>query len=128
LSEGEERHAMIVAMTAYAMKGDEEKCLAAGMDAYISKPVNIDQVIKLLKGFAKDSKRDEQVGEIKDCRELFSSVIHDIRSPMANMVSMMDVLEEEAFSSENREIVQEVKKQVNATFNKIESLLDKLNH
>jgi CheY-like chemotaxis protein len=44
------RHVRIVAMTAHAMKGDHERCLAAGMDGYISKPIDAAQLFDLIEG------------------------------------------------------------------------------
>ncbi len=53
--EGEIRNVPIVAMTANAMKGDAEKCYAAGMDGYVSKPISLDTLRQVLKSYLQDA-------------------------------------------------------------------------
>ncbi len=44
----------VIAVTAQAMVGDRDKCLKAGANGYISKPVNIDQLLILIKEHLKE--------------------------------------------------------------------------
>ena len=46
------RHIPVIAITANAMSGDKEKCLEAGMDVYISKPFQPDEVKAVLQKIA----------------------------------------------------------------------------
>ncbi len=46
---------LLVAVTAQAMTGDREKCLAAGADGYIAKPVNIDALMEMMNKFCNDT-------------------------------------------------------------------------
>jgi two-component system, sensor histidine kinase and response regulator len=49
---GNGKHIPIIAMTAHALKGDRERCLAAGMDGYVSKPIDPEQLFKTLEDLA----------------------------------------------------------------------------
>jgi two-component system, sensor histidine kinase and response regulator len=45
---GTDTHIPIVAMTAHAMSGDRERCLAAGMDDYVAKPISVKEINRIL--------------------------------------------------------------------------------
>jgi signal transduction histidine kinase/ActR/RegA family two-component response regulator len=49
-SEPDFRYTPIIALTALAMPSDRERCLEAGMDEYISKPVNLKALVKIIQG------------------------------------------------------------------------------
>jgi two-component system sensor histidine kinase/response regulator len=45
-------HIPIIAMTAYAMKGDRERCLEAGADGYVSKPIQAAELVAAVEAAA----------------------------------------------------------------------------
>ncbi len=56
-------HLPIVAMTAHAMKGDREKCLQAGMDGYIAKPINVQQLFETIESLFHDLQAADEPSE-----------------------------------------------------------------
>jgi two-component system, sensor histidine kinase and response regulator len=48
---GDGFHQPVIALTAHAMKGDQERCLAAGMDGYLTKPIEPQELDAILETY-----------------------------------------------------------------------------
>ena len=57
----------IIALTAYAMKGDDEKCFAAGCNDYISKPIEHEKLLQILNKYLSEENKDicRQIDSVK---------------------------------------------------------------
>ena len=62
-------HLPVIALTAYAMKGDQERCLTAGMDGYLTKPIRPQELDEILEGYlarrSAPTKTEEIAGQRK---------------------------------------------------------------
>jgi PAS domain S-box-containing protein len=74
-------HIPIVAMTAYAIKGDRERCLEAGMDEYVTKPISTEKLFgaihSLIPGGPSEKKTTQAAGKSFDRQSLLKAFDHD---------------------------------------------------
>jgi PAS domain S-box-containing protein len=64
-----ERHQIVIALTAHAMKDDRERCLAAGMDDYLSKPIRPQELDAVLEKYSAKSRHVVDLGEPESAQE-----------------------------------------------------------
>lgn len=78
LEKAQNKHTIIIAMTAHALKGDREKCILAGMDDYISKPIDIKGLAATLQLWLSEAQPNHKPAENINVPLIDISRIHDI--------------------------------------------------
>jgi two-component system sensor histidine kinase/response regulator len=68
-------HTPIIAMTAHALKGDQERCIAAGMDGYVSKPIRTIELISAIENLLASKRSAQNI----DSAALFDPVVSETK-------------------------------------------------
>lgn len=80
----------IIAMTAHAMKGDKERCIEAGMTDYISKPIHLRSLTRILENWA-GTFNENEITDTSFEENVRETVIFDRRSFLENIVDDVEI-------------------------------------
>ncbi len=83
----------IVAMTAHAMRDDQQRCLAAGMDGYLAKPITARALIDLVEGLAKPHAEPVSTAAEKP-RQPQETMVFDLDAAVAQCFGKREMFEE----------------------------------
>jgi two-component system sensor histidine kinase/response regulator len=109
--EGERQHTPIIAMTAHVMKGDRERCLEAGMDDYISKPIEPKVMFSAIEKWIKPTDKKDRTLPVNQPKK--GEPVKDIPLDMETTLKRFDG-DKEFFKELMLEFLDHIPKQIQA--------------